>query len=151
MYNRGGKQNRKDEGALTLQSKFPMPLFDSFDVVHTAGTTSDVGGISASSSEDSDMAHYSRRRRKKEPEKRALHFAGFGLFNQCVVSHGDSDADIVFKDIVKMTKDILLPVLAHADCDGYSRQQKEVETVEEENVEIGEEEILRHDYDLERV
>ena len=151
MDHRGGKLKRRDANSVTLQAKIAMKLIESFDMIQTVGTASDVGGISTSSSEDSEMAQYSRRRRTKGPEKKALHFVGFGMFDQCLTSHGFTDSANNFPDIVKMTKDILLPVLRQADIDTHHQPQEETTGMEEENVEIGEEDILFRDYDLERV
>ena len=121
---------------------------DSFDVAQTA--------IEISRSEDSDMAQYARTKRKKTSDgkgEKALQTAGFALFSQCL-NHGVVNSGNALTDLVRMTKSMLSPPwigeggqqhghLSHAD--------DEMEVAIEENVEIGEEEILRHDYDLERV
>mmetsp|Transcript_18691 Transcript_18691/g.35525 ORF Transcript_18691/g.35525 Transcript_18691/m.35525 type:complete len:153 (+) Transcript_18691:49-507(+) len=152
MDHRTGNQKGRISNILTLQSNIALRLIGSFDMMQSVGMASDVGGISTSSSEDSDMAQYSRRRRNKESEKKALQSVGFGMFDQCLTGRGFPDSDNAFTEIVKMTKDILLPVLCQPDNDvHYHQTQEETATMEEENVEIGEDEILRHDYFLERV
>ena len=117
---------------------------DSFDVATT--------GIETSCSEDSDMAQYSRRRRKKGSgsSDKVLQTAGFAVFSQCLNS-GVVNSGSAFTDLVRMTKSMLSP--PWSTTHGSTAISSAVHDVTEavENVEMREEEILRHDYDLERV
>lgn len=143
-------QNRKAWNTISLQLNIATRLIESFDTMHSVGTASDDGGISTISSEDSDTAKYSRRRRKKQSGKKSLQ-VGFGVFDQCLTSRGFPDSDNTFTEIVRMTKDILLPVLCQAESDAHYQTHEETSAMREENIEIEEDEILRHGYDLERV
>ena len=145
--------DKRRRAAQVVKGHDVVVTLDSFDMVRYEHRPS-MDGIPHSYSDDSDMAQYSRRRKKKgEKSNKALQLSGFGLFQQCLNS-GISDTENVFTEIVQKTKSILLPVLRNNS--GATHQHDHFEETDpgtgvDENVEIGEEEILRHDYDLERV
>lgn len=96
------------------------------------------------------MAQYSGRRRVKHRHvnEKAIHSVGFAIFGQCL-QNSAPDAKNAFTEIVTKTKTMLRQTVCEER--GRDHLPHETETVIEENVEMGEEEILRHDYDLERV
>ena len=123
-------------------------LTESFDVVQGAAS---MQSIRSSSSEDSDMAQYSGRRRvrkRRDDKEKALQPLGFAVFGQCMHNPAPNPKAI-FTDLVSKTKRILQK--SKGEVNGGIQLPHEIEAMNEENIEIGEEEILRHDYDLERV
>ena len=115
---------------------------DSFDVAPTE--------VHTSCSEDSDMAQYSRTRRKKASDKsqKALQTVGFEVFSQCLTS-GVVQSGHALTEVVRMTKSTLSPLWTIERGKNVTPSVDETEGVE--NVEIGEEENLYLDYELERV
>ena len=117
----------------------------SFDVVPSARS------IPSNNSEDSDMAQYSRRHKaqRSDTNTKDLEFAGFGAISQCL-NTGVITSGHALTEMMKLTKTMLYPQWNPGNI-GLSHAQHGTEITDGENVEIGEEEILRRDYDFERV
>ena len=79
---------------------------------------------------------------------KAIQPMSFALFGQCMHNPAPNPK-AVFADLVSKTRNIL----QQTKCEqgGRIHLPDETEIMIEENVEMGEEEILRHDYGLERV
>lgn len=116
--------------------------------------------INSSVSEDSDMAQYSGRRRRKKPlspNAFPVNCAGFEHI-KILCSHPSRptiEGDTTISDLVSQTKKILPKWQLHVNLlkppVKSLSQEGESATLAEENVEIEEEDTLRHDYDLARV
>lgn len=141
MDGRRGLDVGKDMADMLKTGTSDIP-FGSFDVAPSE--------VNTSCSEDSDMAQYSRTRRKKGSYKseRALRNAGFEVFSQCLTS-GVVQSTHALTEVVRITKSTLYPLWSKERDRNVFPSVEETEGVE--NVEIGEEENLYHDYELERV
>ena len=112
-----------------------------------------IPSIATNTSSDSDMAQYAGKRRAKtsEKSKKTLTLADFNVFHQCF-DNSAVNVDAYFADLAKLTKDMLPTMGGGVRNETFSsRNDDDMENAHEMSVEIGEEDILQHDYKLERV